>query len=312
MRVAAVDVGTNSVRLLVAEPDGGGAARGSDPRRLRVLARPMTITRLGAGVDDRGLLDDEALQRTLDVIEAYAATWRRLGATRVRIAATSAIRDAADRDRFFEGVRERAGTDAEVLTGAEEAATAFRGAVAGVDVARPVCVLDIGGGSTELIVGDRSPDASTSRQLGCVRLTERCLRSDPPTAAELALADAAIGAELDAAERAVDPARARALVGVAGTVTTLAALHLGLGSYDPERIHATRVPVGAVHDLAMRLVRMPSAARARLGPMAPGREDVIAAGALILDAVCRRFGFGEVVTSEADMLDGLALQLLDG
>ena len=304
MRVAAVDVGTNSVRLLVAE-------RHPDAAALRTLERTMAITRLGAGVDGSGVLDDAALERALGTIAGYAATWRRWGAERVRIAATSAVRDAADRDRFFDGVRERTGVEAEVLTGEEEAATSFRGAVSGVDVPRPVCVLDIGGGSTEFIVGDRRPHAATSRQIGCVRLTERCLRTDPPTAEELAAARAVVDTELDAAGALVEPGRAVALVGVAGTVTTVAALHLGLDRYDAERIHGTRVPAEAVGAIARGLASLPAAERARLGPMVPGREDVIAGGALVLEAVCARFGFVEVVASEADILDGLALGLLD-
>jgi exopolyphosphatase/guanosine-5'-triphosphate,3'-diphosphate pyrophosphatase len=302
-RVAAVDVGTNSVRLLVAEaaPDG----------RLQPLDRQMRITRLGQGVDATGRLDDVALARTLDCLDAYAQRWRDLDAAQVRITATSAVRDAANRDRFFSQARARTGVDAEVLTGEQEAATAFRGATSAVAVDRPCLVLDIGGGSTEFILGDVEPDAMTSRQLGCVRLTERCLPTDPPTREELADAVGVVDAELDAVAGLVDVGRARALVGVAGTVTTLAALHLGLPAYEPERIHGTRVPAAAVAALTRRLAGMPSAERARLGPMAPGREDVIAAGAVILDRVLARFGFGEVVVSEADILDGLALGLLD-
>lgn len=300
-RVAAVDVGTNSVRLLVAEPDG---------QTLRTVERHMAITRLGAGVDATGHLDDAALQRTLDCIERYARLWEKLDADRVRIAATSAVRDASDRERFFDGVRQRAGIEAEVLTGEEEAQTAFLGATAGTSAVPPYLVLDIGGGSTEFILGTDGADAMTSRQLGCVRLTERCVRSDPPTSDEIAGAQRVIDAELVEVERLLDVASAATLIAVAGTATTVAALHLDLPEYLPETIHGTAVPAPEVASVAQRLASMTTPQRARLGPMAPGREDVIVAGALILDRVVQRFGFDEVLVSESDILDGLALALL--
>jgi exopolyphosphatase / guanosine-5'-triphosphate,3'-diphosphate pyrophosphatase len=302
MRVAAVDVGTNSVRLLVAES--------GDP--LVQVEREMRITRLGKGVDARGHLDDAALASTLHTIADYAARWTELGASRVRIAATSAVRDAADRDRFFDGVRARTGVDAEVLTGTQEAAAAFRGATASVGGRAPYLVLDIGGGSTELILGEGELLASTSRQLGCVRLTERNLHDDPPTPRQIEEATAFIDAELAAAEALVSARSARTLVGVAGTVTTLAALHLGLETYEPSRIHGTRVPLAEVARLTASLTGMTAAQRAALGPMAPGREDVIVGGAMVLERTMARFGFGEVLVSEADILDGLAMGLLDG
>jgi exopolyphosphatase / guanosine-5'-triphosphate,3'-diphosphate pyrophosphatase len=308
-RLAAIDVGTNSVRLLVAEP--------ADPPVH--VERLMEVTRLGAGVDASGRLDDAALGRTLDTIERFATRARALGASALRVAATSAVRDAADRERFFAGVRERAGVDVDVLSGLREAATAFRGATAAVAGAGPFLVLDIGGGSTELVLGDREPLAAASQQLGCVRLTERCLRSDPPTAAELGAAITVIDAALDEAaatiraagdgESALDPAAARTLVGVAGTVTTLGALHLGLERYEPERIHGTRVSRARVRELRAWLAAMPARARAELGPMAPGREDVIVGGALILERAMLRFGFETVLVSEADILDGLVAEL---
>lgn len=299
--MAAVDVGTNSTRLLVAE--------GSLP--LRVLHREMRITRLGKGVDADGHLDDDALERTLRCIDDYAARWGELGATRVRIAATSAIRDASDRDRFFDAVRARTGIAAEMLTGEQEGRTAFLGSTSLVDGEPPYLVLDIGGGSTEFIRGEREPEAMMSRQLGCVRLSERALRSDPPTGEEIARARAMVDAELDAVEDAVDPAKAKTLIGVAGTITTIGALALDLPEYLPERIHGTRVSAGRVHGITEQLCRLPTAARAELGPMAPGREDVIHAGAIILDRVVQRFGFGEVLVSESDILDGLVLELLE-
>lgn len=300
-RVAAVDVGTNSVRLLVAE---SGAP-------LEVLDQRLMITRLGAGVDENGRLDDVALKRTLDCIAGYAKRWAELGAERIRITATSAIRDAADRDRFFEGVRERTGVRAEVLSGEDEARTTFRGAVALVDSTPPYLVLDIGGGSAEFIRGAGEPQAITSRQLGCVRLTERCLASDPPTSEEIRAANDVIGLELDAVERLVDPSSAQTLIGVAGTVTTLGALHLGLDEYDPKRIHGASIGVDDVVRLTDWLAGMPVAERAALGPLQPGREDVIVGGALILSRVMERFGFTGVLVSEADILQGLAMGMLD-
>ncbi|HVL98320.1 MAG TPA: Ppx/GppA phosphatase family protein [Egibacteraceae bacterium] len=301
-RVAAVDVGTNSVRLLVAEP--------GDP--LTEIHRDTRITRLGAGVDANGRLDDSALARTLDCIGHYAGAWADLGATRVRIAATSAVRDAADRERFFDGAQQRSGVLPEVLTGEQEARTAFAGATCSVTGDPPFLVLDIGGGSTELILGDRAPAAMVSRQLGCVRLTESHLGGNPPAPAEVEGARAVIDGHLDAVEGSLDPASARTLVGVAGTVTTLAALHLELRTYLPQRIHGTRVPYARVRALTERLVAMPSAEIAALGPVAPGREDVIVGGALILERVMARYGFADVLVSEADILDGLALELLRG
>ena len=301
---AAVDVGSNSVRLLVVDGDG------------ERLTRQMTITRLAAGVDATGHLDDAALQRSLETIGGYRDVWREHGVTdRVRIAATSAVRDAADRDRFFQGVREATGVDAEVITGDEEASLAFAGAARAVEVATPTAVIDIGGGSTELIVGDDAGLAgSVSLQLGCVRLTERCLLADPVGAEHLVDAQAVIAGRLDEAdarlaEHGVKLAEAAALIGVAGTATTLAALHLGLDTYEESRIHGARIPADALADLSVRLVALTSAQRAELGPMQPGREDVIHGGALILAAVLARYGFDEVVVSEADNLDGLVASL---
>lgn len=301
---AAVDVGTNSVRLLVVGPDG------------RPLTRQMTITRLGRGVDRTGRLDDASLGDTLEALRRYRHTWQDLGVDsrdgRVRIAATSAVRDAADRDRFFTGVRDLAGVEVEVLTGETEAALTFLGATSGVPAEPPCAVLDIGGGSTELVVGDRdgAVAGSVSLQLGSVRLTERLLASDPPTPDELAAARDEVAGQLgaadaDLAEQGAPVAGAASLVGVAGTVTTLTALHLGLEEYDGQVVHATRLPRPAVRELVDRLAGMTTAQRSRLGPVAPGRQDIILGGALILATVLDRYGFEEVIASEADLLDGL-------
>jgi exopolyphosphatase / guanosine-5'-triphosphate,3'-diphosphate pyrophosphatase len=302
---AAVDVGSNSVRLLVADADG-------EP-----VTRVMRITRLGQGVDEHGRLDDAALTRTLEALTEFRDLWREHGVDgRVRIAATSAVRDAADRDRFFDGVRRVTGVDAEVLSGEQEAALAHAGATGAVAVDEPAMVVDVGGGSTELVVGgpDGGVAGSVSLQLGCVRLTERLLPSDPPTPAELAAAREEIVARLDEAEHrlaevGVDPRDARSAVGVAGTATTLGALHLGLERYDPDWIHGVRVPDEVLRDLAVQLTSLPAAGRAELGPVQPGREDVLHGGALILAAVVGRWGFDELVISEADSLDGLAASI---
>lgn len=302
---AAVDVGTNSVRLLVV--DGTGAR----------ITRELAITRLGQGVDASGALHPDALRRTLDVIARYHQVWTSHGVTdAVRIVATSAVRDASNRDTFFAGVRRIVGVDAEVLTGEEEAELAFAGAVGAVDVPAPTAVIDVGGGSTELVVGgtDGTVLASVSLQLGCVRLTERHLHGDPPSAPERAAAGAEVQARLDEADEALGARGASlhgvaALIGVAGTATTVAALHLGLDAYREEEIHGTRVPRAELIELADRLLGISAADRADLGPVQPGREDVLHGGALVLAAVVERYGFAELVVSEADGLDGAVASL---
>lgn len=302
---AAVDVGTNSVRLLVVDGDG---AR---------VTRELTITRLGTDVDRTGHLDDAALARTLDTLARYHAIWTEHGVTdRVRIAATSAVRDAADRDRFFAGVRQATGVDAEVLSGDEEAALAFAGASGAVDATAPIAVIDVGGGSTEIVVGDADGTVlgGVSVQLGCVRLTERHLHDDPATPAQLDAARATIAAALDEADATLAAAGARlgdlaTLVGVAGTATTLAALHLGLEEYREEAIHGTVVPATVLAEWTWRLATATAGQRAALGPVQPGREDVLHGGTLVLDEVLRRYELPALTVSEADGLDGLVASL---
>ena len=302
---AAVDVGSNSVRLLIVDGDGA------------TLLRSMRITRLGQGVDERGHLDDEALARTVAALGEFRDEWRRRGVDgAVRIASTSAVRDAVDRDRFFDEVRRVTGVDAEVLTGEQEAALAHAGATGALEVDEPAMVLDVGGGSTELVIGAPGGGvaASVSLQLGCVRLAERLLPTDPPTPRELAAAREEIVARLDEAERRLGeagatPRQAASVVGVAGTATTLGALHLGLASYDPQAIHGSRVPAEVLRDLAVQLAATPASGRAELGPVQAGREDVIHGGALIVAAVVARWGFDQLVVSEADSLDGLVASL---
>jgi exopolyphosphatase/guanosine-5'-triphosphate,3'-diphosphate pyrophosphatase len=304
-RLAAVDVGTNSTRLLVADVAGGAI--------VVTHAREMVITRLGKGVDRAGRFDPQALARTLEVLAGYAETCRRLGVTRRRVVATSATRDAADRRAFLDGVRDLLGVDAEVLTGEAEAALTYRGATADLPGEEPTLVVDIGGGSTELILGDgAAPRAMVSLDIGCVRLFERHLRGDPPAAAEVAALRADVAAHLDGAAAALDPAAADRVVGVAGTVTTVAAIALGLDAYDPRRIHRSTLAAADVAATAGKLAAMNVAERAAMPVMARGREDVIAAGALLLDELVQRFQIREVIASEADILDGALLGLAEG
>lgn len=299
---AAVDSGTNSTRLLVVDADG------------RELVRSAEITRLGQGVDATGRLADEALDRTLAVIDRYRRTWEEAGVTPddVRIAATSAVRDAVNRDTYFGRVRDVTGVDAEVLSGDEEARLSFAGAVGRVDVPHPTLVVDIGGGSTELIVGDAAGVRSAhSMQVGAVRVTERHLAGDPPSPDEVAAAREMVDAAIDDAVAVLDDqdatglAEVRSLVGVAGTITTLGALHAGLSSPEDPALHGHRVPAADVADWATRLLAMSAADRGAWDAVPPGREDVIAAGALVLDHVVARSGATEVVVSLADVLDGL-------
>jgi exopolyphosphatase / guanosine-5'-triphosphate,3'-diphosphate pyrophosphatase len=304
VRLAAFDVGTNSTRLLVADAEGGAI--------VAEHAREMVITRLGRGVDRTGRFDPAALARTLEVLATYAATCRRLGVEGRRLVATSATRDAGDRQAFLDGVRELVGVEAEVLTGQAEAAAAYRGATADLDGDRPTLVVDIGGGSTELIFGRGSrATAMVSLDIGCVRLFERHLRSDPPTDDEMAALRADVAAHLDRVPEVLDPAAADRVVGVAGTVTTLTAIALGLEAYDPRRIHLATLEASEIAAAAGKLAAMTVAERAALPVMAPGREDVIVAGALLLDELVRRFRIPRVIASETDILDGVLLGLAD-
>jgi exopolyphosphatase/guanosine-5'-triphosphate,3'-diphosphate pyrophosphatase len=305
VRLAALDVGTNSTRLLVGDVEDGVI--------VAEHAREMVITRLGKGVDRSGRFDPAALQRTLGVLAGYAEVCRRLGVERRRLVATSATRDAADRQVFVDGVRDLLGVEAEVLSGQAEAAAAYRGATAGLGGDEPTLVVDIGGGSTELIDGDgTTPRAMVSLDIGCVRLFERHLHTDPPTPAEVAALRADVAAHLSRVGEVLDPGAAGRVVGVAGTVTTVTALALGLEAYDPRRIHRATVDAAGIAATAGKLAAMTVAERAALPVMAKGREDVIAAGALLLDELVRRFQIHQVVASEADILDGVLLGLAEG
>lgn len=301
-RVAAIDQGTNSIRLLVAEPDGDGG--------FRELARDMVITRLGQGVDRTGRIAPEALERTVAVLARYCRRARALHAERIHVAATAAVRDASNRNELERAVREHAGSELEVLSGEEEAARSFLGATRGLDAPAPFLVLDIGGGSTEFVVGTDAPEAASSVQMGSVRLTERFVRHDPPTPDELETMRAFVGERLDEVERAVPVRDARTLVAVAGTSTTVQAVELGLPHYDSDAIHRTRLDRSAAERVLQQLAVMTTDERASLPVMAPGRADVIVAGAVILVEAMRRFAFEDALVSETDILDGLALEML--
>lgn len=307
-RVAAVDCGTNSIRLLVADVD---AASG----RLTDVDRRMEVVRLGEGVDRTGRLAPAALRRTFAACDAYAAVVRETGAQRLRFVATSASRDVDNRDEFVRGVRERLGVEPEVVTGDEEAALSFAGAtreLAGTDLAPPFLVTDIGGGSTELVLGRATVEAARSVDVGCVRMTERHLHDDPPTAVQVDAARGDIERAVSLAAETVRLDRAATLVGLAGSVTTVAAMALGLPAYDPERIHHARITAADVHRVAAALLAMTRAERAALPVMHPGRVDVIGAGALILSVLLDRVPVDSVVVSEHDILDGIAWSILEG
>lgn len=309
IRVAAIDCGTNSLRLLVADLDPAALTLADVDRR-------MEIVRLGQGVDATGRLAPEALARTLRVLRSYAGIVAATGASAVRMVATSATRDAANAAEFVAGVRGVLGIVPEVLSGDEEARLSFTGAtleLAGGQAAAPYLVADIGGGSTEFVLGDPpGMTAAVSVDIGCVRMTERHLRGDPPTQGQIAAARADISAALDVVAAKIPVSEARTLVGLAGSVTTVAALALGLAAYDAGRIHHARVSVGEVRGQAAMLLAQSHAERARLGVMHPGRVDVIGGGAMVLEAIMTRFGFSEVLASEHDILDGIAWSLVSG
>ncbi len=296
-RVAAIDVGTNSVRLLVAAGD-------------LELGRDMVITRLGEGVDRTGRLSEAALGRTLDVLEMYARRARALGADRIRVGATSAVRDAENRGHFERGVHTLAGTWPEILNGGEEAGLSFLGATAGLDRPAPFLVFDIGGGSTELVLGAMSPEAVVSVDVGSVRVTERVRPSDPPTTDQVAAMRREAADALEGAEPVIGRGRATTLVGVAGTTTTVQAIALGLERYDPEAIHRSVLTRRAAEEVAAALAAMTTAELRSVPVMAPGREDVIVAGSQILLEILARWGFEECVVSERDILDGLAMEMV--
>ncbi|MDQ2638830.1 MAG: Ppx/GppA family phosphatase [Actinomycetota bacterium] len=313
-RVGAIDCGTNSIRLLIAdvEEHSGGT-------RLRDVHREMRIVRLGQGVDATGRFAPEALDRTQAALSAYARLLADHEVAKIRMVATSATRDAANRDVFFAMTADVlgavvAGTVAEVISGTEEAELSFRGAVDELDAAAaPFVVVDLGGGSTEVVLGTDDVTASFSADIGCGRVTERCLHSDPPTAAEIAAARDVVRDGLKRALDVVPVDRAHTWVGVAGTMTTLSALAQRMTTYDPAAIHLSRVGFADLLGVCDEVIAMTRAQRAALGPMHEGRVDVIGGGAIIAEelaaALGRRAGIDELVVSEHDILDGIALSI---
>jgi exopolyphosphatase / guanosine-5'-triphosphate,3'-diphosphate pyrophosphatase len=312
MRVAAIDCGTNSLRLLIADVDVTG-------RQLSDVERRMEIVRLGQGVDATGMLAPEALERTLRALADYAADIRAAGATAVRMVATSATRDASNAADFSSGVQRTLGIAPEVITGREEARLSFAGATAelagpdasGLHPEPPYLVVDIGGGSTEFVLGGNdaaagADPAAISVDIGSVRLTERYLQADPPTREQVEAATAGIDQALEDVAAAIAVKEARTLVGLAGSVTTVTAIALGLPTYDPSRTHHARISAETVAAVTEQLLGQTHEQRAAIGALHPGRIDVIGAGALVLDRIMRRFGFSEMVASEHDILDGIA------
>ncbi|WP_031509702.1 Ppx/GppA phosphatase family protein [Streptomyces megasporus] len=319
-RAAAIDCGTNSIRLLVAELDPA-TGEATD------LDRRMTIVRLGQGVDRTGRLAPEALERTFAACREYAEVIRGHGVTpdRTRFVATSASRDAENRDDFVRGVVDILGVEPEVITGDREAAFSFTGAtreLAGQEhLPKPYLVVDIGGGSTEFVVGDDAVRAARSVDIGCVRLTERHLLRedgsgrkvvDPPTPERIAAVRSDVDAALDLVESSVPLADARTLVGLAGSVTTVAGIALDLPEYDSEAIHHARITIEQVAEITERLLTATHDERAAIPVMHPGRVDVIGAGALVLLSVMERVGADEVVVSEHDILDGIVWSVAEG
>jgi exopolyphosphatase/guanosine-5'-triphosphate,3'-diphosphate pyrophosphatase len=304
-RVAALDCGTNSLRLLVADVDGS---------TLTDVVRRMEVVRLGEGVDRTGRLSEAALTRTFRVLDEYAGIIANSGVDAVRMVATSATRDAANREEFVIGVIERLGVAPEVIAGEEEAALSFDGATRELQgstaLEAPYLVVDIGGGSTEFVLGDGDGiRAAKSVDIGCVRLTERHLRDDPPTAEQIDATVSDIAAAIDDAARTVAIGEAKTLVGLAGSVTTVVAISLGLTTYDAGRIHHAKVAAVQVGAVTQELLAASRAERAAIPVMHPGRVDVIGGGALVLDTIMRRCGFDAVVASEHDILDGIGFSV---
>jgi len=309
-RVAAIDCGTNSIRLLVADAD---AADG----QLHDVARRMEIVRLGEGVDRTGSFSAEALSRTMQAVDSYADQMQQLQPERVHFVATSATRDAANHDEFFRGVQARLGVTPEVISGKQEATLSFNGAVRALPAntyPSPYLVVDVGGGSTEFVAGDAHGNirAMRSVNVGCVRMTERHFANDPPLPSEVSAARDDIEAAIALAAKDVPLRKTQTLVALAGSATTVAGLALGLWEYDRGQIHLAKISAADVHRTCEELLYMGRDKRAANAVIHPGRVDVIAAGALVLSAVVAYTGVADVVISEHDILDGIAAQLAFG
>jgi exopolyphosphatase/guanosine-5'-triphosphate,3'-diphosphate pyrophosphatase len=301
MRVAAIDCGTNSIRLLIADIDGNN---------FREVVRDMQIVRLGQGVDETGQFHPDAITRTLAAVDKFAAEIAKRGVEKIRFCATSATRDATNRHMFVDGVRERLGIELEVISGDEEAALSFAGAIKDLDPSnRPFLVVDIGGGSTEFVFGTSTVEAARSVNIGCVRMSERHFASDPATSEQIEAARSDIQAAITQAAAVVPITKAKTLVAVAGTATTVAAAALELPEYDRYAIHLSRISAQQTHAAAAMFATSTREQRLALGYMHPGRVDVIAAGSLVLSEIMKATGASEFVASESDILDGMAFSL---
>jgi exopolyphosphatase/guanosine-5'-triphosphate,3'-diphosphate pyrophosphatase len=301
MRVAAIDCGTNSIRLLIADIDGNN---------FREIVRDMEIVRLGQGVDQTGQFHPDAISRTLAAVDKFAAEIAKRGVEKIRFCATSATRDATNRHLFVDGVRERLGIELEVISGDEEAALSFTGAIKDLDPSNgPFLVVDIGGGSTEFVFGTATVEAARSVNIGCVRMSERHFASDPATPEQIEAARTDIQAAIAQAAAVVPITKAKTLVAVAGTATTVAAAALELPEYDRYAIHLSRISAQQTHDAATMFATKTREQRISLGYMHPGRVDVIAAGSLVLSEIMKATGATEFVAAESDILDGMAFSL---
>ena len=301
MRVAAIDCGTNSLRLLIAD---------IDRNNFREITREMLVVRLGQGVDQNKAFAPEAIERTLAGVRQYSDLIRSKGVERIRFCATSATRDATNRDLFIEGVREILGVAPEVIPGTQEAELSFTGATKELGIVQaPFLVVDIGGGSTEFVLGTQGVTAAASVNVGCVRMSERHLTSQPPTAVQLIRATQDIDSAIMSAGEVVAFREAQTLIAVAGTATTVAAAALGLDHYDRYAIHLSRISAERVHEVSAMFAGMTRDQIAALGYMHPGRVDVITSGALVLSRVMTLTGAEGFVASESDILDGIAWSL---
>lgn len=305
-RYAAIDCGTNAIRILIADVVDG---------RVVDIVREMRTVRLGEGVDATGVFTDAALERTFAACDEYSLMLADTPVDALRFIATSASRDVRNRDEFVAGVRERLGISPEVIAGSEEAELSFLGAVRGIDpllLRDPVLVADIGGGSTEYVLGSAATGVITalvSVNIGCVRMTERHLRSDPPTLEEIPAAVADVDAQIETVMQVIPPGSFSTFVGLAGSVTTVAAMALDLPVYDAHRIHGSVITRAQVKSVTTRLLDMTRAERAAFGFMHPGRVDVIAGGALVLCRTMQAYELDEVVVGETDLLDGIVYRL---
>jgi len=301
MRVGVVDCGTNSIRLLIADIEGNN---------FREATRQMQVVRLGQGVDETNQFHPDALERTFAAVDLYAAEIARRGVEKIRFCATSATRDATNRNIFIDGVKERLGIEPEVISGDEEARLSFAGATREFNrTDGPFLVVDIGGGSTEFVLGTDTVESAISVNIGCVRMSERHFHNDPPTADEITIARSDIQNAIDIASASVDIKSAKTLVCVAGTATTVAAAALNLPEYDRYAIHLSRISADQVHAVSDRFLTMTRDERTALGYMHPGRVDVITAGSLVLSKIVKATGAKEFVASENDILDGMAWSL---